>query len=110
MSLPPPSADAIRDLAWADHSSVIALIQELVRMPTRGGIDPYNRIIDYVTQWLCNRGMPARRLHETEDGHAVAVVCDIVGEGRGPTSTQVTSAASSATLVIVTQHVMLTAS
>ncbi|HKS51982.1 MAG TPA: M20/M25/M40 family metallo-hydrolase [Pseudonocardiaceae bacterium] len=84
MSSPPPSADVIRGLAWADRPSVVALIQELVRMPTRGGIDPYNTIIDYVTQWLCSRGMPARRLHDTEDGHVIALVCDIVGDGRGP--------------------------
>lgn len=75
---------AVRSLADGDRASVISLIQELVRMPTRGGLDPCEPIIDSVSQWLTEHDLPSRRLHDMDTGRAVALVCDITGYHSGP--------------------------
>ena len=74
----------VRSLADGDRASVISLIQELVRMPTRGGLDPCEPIIDSVSQWLTEHALPSRRLHDMDTGRAVALVCDITGHHSGP--------------------------
>ena len=74
----------VRSLADEDRASVISLIQELVRIPTRGGLDPCEPIIDRVSQWLTEHGMPSRRLYDMDAGRAVALVCDITGHYPGP--------------------------
>ena len=74
----------VRSLADEDRASVISLIQELVGIPTRGGIDPCEPIIDRVSQWLTEHDLPSRRLHDMDTGRAVAVVCDITGHHPGP--------------------------
>jgi len=78
------SSGTVRSLADGNHASVISLIQELVRMPTRGCIDSCEPIMDCVTQWLAERGLPSRRLYDTATGRAVALVCDITGCHPGP--------------------------
>lgn len=75
---------AVRSLADGDQASVISLIQELVRIPTRGGVDPCEPIIDCVSQWLTERDLPSRRLHDIDTGRALALVCDIAGHHSGP--------------------------
>lgn len=80
----PISSKIIHDLARADHDSVIALIQELVRIPTRSGVDPYGEIIDCVSRWLKGRGLAARQLLDKATNRAVALVCDINGKHPGP--------------------------
>lgn len=74
----------IRDLAATDHESVISLVQQLVRIPTRGGIDTYDDIIDHVSRWLNGHGLDSQLLHDRNTGHAVALVCDIAGDHPGP--------------------------
>lgn len=74
----------IHDLAAVDHESVISLIQELVRIPTRGGIDSYDDIIDHVSRWLSDHGLDTQLLHERNTGRALALVCDIAGDHPGP--------------------------
>jgi succinyl-diaminopimelate desuccinylase len=74
----------INGLAHADHKSVISLIQNLVRIPTRAGLDPYDEIIDCVSKWLKHQSIAARQLRDQTTGRAVALVCDIEGEHPGP--------------------------
>jgi len=75
---------AVRSLADEDRTSVISLIQKLVRIPTRGGLDPCEPIIDSVSQWLTEHDLPSRRLYDMDTGRAVALVCDINGHHSGP--------------------------
>jgi succinyl-diaminopimelate desuccinylase len=75
---------AVRSLADGDQTSVISLIQELVRIPTRGGVDPCEPIIDCVSQWLTEHDLPFRCLHDMDTGRATALVCDITGHHPGP--------------------------
>ncbi len=74
----------ICNFAEADHDGIISLIQELVRIPTRGGIDPYDGIIDHVSCWLGDHSLPTRQLRDKDAGRPVAVVCDITGKYPGP--------------------------
>lgn len=74
----------VRNLADEDQASVIALIQELVRIPTRGGVDSCRPVMDFVSQWLAGHGLPSRQLHDADTGHAIALVCDIAGRHPGP--------------------------
>jgi succinyl-diaminopimelate desuccinylase len=53
MSTPRPSP--FLDHARADFDSVLTLTRDLVRIPTRGGIDPYDEAIDLLTTWLGER-------------------------------------------------------
>jgi succinyl-diaminopimelate desuccinylase len=74
----------VRKVAEADYDSVISLIRDLVRIPTRGGVDPYEGIIDHVSRWLEDHGLPSRQLCDKSTGRTVAVVCDITGKYPGP--------------------------
>jgi succinyl-diaminopimelate desuccinylase len=78
------NSDAVRSLTEGDRASVISLIQELVRIPTRGGLDPCEPIIDCVSQWLTEHDLPSRRLHYIDTGRPVALVCDVTGHHPGP--------------------------
>lgn len=65
--------------AREDLDSVVALTSELVRVPSRGGIDPYDPVLDCVGSWLGERGLTCQRL--TGPGRAtVALVCEITGQ------------------------------
>jgi len=81
---PVGNVHAVRSLADGDRASVVSLIQELVRIPTRGGLDPCEPIIDRVSQWLPDHDLPSRRLPDMDTGRAVALVCDITGHHSGP--------------------------
>ena len=35
--------------AHEDHDSVVKLTRELVRIPSRGGVDPYDQVLDYMS-------------------------------------------------------------
>ncbi len=83
-SLYASSSGTVRNLADGDQASVISLIRELVRIPTRGGLDSCEPIVDFISQWLAERDLPSRRLHDTTTGRAVALVCDIIGCHSGP--------------------------
>lgn len=74
----------VRNVAEADHDSIVSLIRDLVRIPTRGGLDPYDGIIDYVSHWLEDHGLPSRKLYDQLTGRAIAVVCDVTGKYPGP--------------------------
>ncbi|MCX4095684.1 M20 family metallopeptidase [Nocardia sp. alder85J] len=66
-----------------DHHSVLALTRELIAIPSRGGIDPGQPILDHTTAWLTSRRLPVRILRDPT-GTAVALVTDIHGRHRGP--------------------------
>jgi succinyl-diaminopimelate desuccinylase len=70
--------------AQADAASVAALASELIRSPSRGGIDDYEPVLATAEDWLNAREVPARRL-VSADGESVAVVAEIEGGRPGPT-------------------------
>ncbi|MFC8845386.1 MULTISPECIES: M20 family metallopeptidase [unclassified Micromonospora] len=69
--------------AQDDHDSVTALTRDLVRIPSRGGIDPYGPVLGFLQRWLGERGLSARQLHGA-GGDIVALVVEIAGGQPGP--------------------------
>lgn len=74
---------SVRGAAEADYDSVVALAQCLVCLPSRGGLDPYEPVVDLMASWLADRGLPARRLR-ADDGVTVGLTCELVGARPGP--------------------------
>ncbi|MEU1882735.1 M20/M25/M40 family metallo-hydrolase [Streptosporangium sp. NPDC020072] len=66
-----------------DHDAVVRLTRELVRIPSRGGVDPYGPVLDHMAAWLGEYGLQTRRLVE-EGGATVALVCEVTGAHAGP--------------------------
>src|SRR5260370_12066704 len=66
-----------------DHAAVVKLTRELVRIPSRGGIDPYDPVLDCMASWLTGHDLPCRRL-AGPGGTTVALTCEITESGRGP--------------------------
>jgi succinyl-diaminopimelate desuccinylase len=58
--------------------SIIALAQELIRRPSRGGIDDYAPVLAVLESWLTERSLPHRRLHN-EAGQLVGLLVEIIG-------------------------------
>lgn len=82
-ALPGATVAAIRTQAVEDQQSVIDLIQRLVRVPSRGGIDPYDLVLDLLAGWLVERGLSPRYL--LDDGNTkVGLMCDVAGSRSGP--------------------------
>lgn len=73
----------IRAAAEEDLPSVIELTQQLVRIPTRGGIDPYDDAIETVAAWARAHDLESRVLRGADD-EPLAVVCDVAGGRPGP--------------------------
>jgi succinyl-diaminopimelate desuccinylase len=82
-ALPAGTVAAIRAQADKDQASVTEFLQELVRVPSRSGLDPYEPIIDLVASWLNGYGLSPRRLLDG-DGHPVGLACDVMGAHPGP--------------------------
>src|SRR2546430_2123089 len=74
----------IAERARADHESVVLLTQELVRTPSRGGLDSYDAIVDRVAQWLDNNQLSFRELQDEKTDRTVGITCDIKGRHDGP--------------------------
>lgn len=70
--------DAVRQSA-----SVTGLAQELVRVPSRGGIDDYEPVLGVLGGWLAARGLPRRRLNGP-GGEPVGLLVEIAGSRPGP--------------------------
>jgi hypothetical protein len=66
--------------ALEDHAAVVKLTRELVRIPSRGGIDPYDPVLDYMASWLAEHDPPCRRL-AGPGGTTIALTCEITGAG-----------------------------
>jgi succinyl-diaminopimelate desuccinylase len=77
-----PSVVQVLRAAGDDHDAVVKLTQDLVRIPSRGGIDPYDPVLDYMESWLREHGLPCRRL-AGPGGTTAALTCEINGTGAG---------------------------
>ncbi|PXX69354.1 succinyl-diaminopimelate desuccinylase [Nocardia tenerifensis] len=81
---PDTEVTPVRRQSQREVPSVIALARDLVRIPSRGGIDDPEPILASVEQWLHDRAVPHRRLY-TPDGAPAAVLVEITGGSSGPT-------------------------
>jgi succinyl-diaminopimelate desuccinylase len=63
--------------------STVALLTDLVRTPSRAGIDPYEPVLDTVAAWLSERRLPHRFL-VGERGVRVGIWGHITGGRAGP--------------------------
>lgn len=64
--------------------SIVELTRELIPIPSRGGEDSPDPIIEAVAGWLTEHGVPTTVL-KSEAGDRVAVVAEIIGGAPGPT-------------------------
>jgi succinyl-diaminopimelate desuccinylase len=69
--------------ACEDQDAVVKLTRELVRIPSRGGIDPYEPVLDCMSSWLAERGLACRFLRG-HGGETVALACEVEGAAPGP--------------------------
>ncbi|MFV2199150.1 M20 family metallopeptidase, partial [Nocardiopsis sp. LOL_012] len=67
-----------------DLDSVLALTRDLVRIPTRGGIDPYGPAVDHLHEWMAAQGLRPRVLRDGT-GAALALTATVRGARPGPT-------------------------
>jgi succinyl-diaminopimelate desuccinylase len=74
---------ALEAAAVEDRASVLELARDLVRIPSRGGIDPYDPVLDCMASWLDAHGLEHRRLADP-GGATVALACEVTGTGPGP--------------------------
>ena len=64
--------------AREDYDAVVKLTRELVRVPSRGGIDPYDPVLECMAAWLGGHGLASRRLARP-GGATVALTCEVPG-------------------------------
>jgi len=69
--------------AREDSADVVKLTRELVRVPSRGGIDSYDPVLETMAAWLADHGLRCRRL-AGPDGAVVALTCEVSGGRSGP--------------------------
>src|SRR5215471_12608830 len=69
--------------ARQDRDSVVELARQLIRLPSRAGIDPYGPVLECMSAWLDGRGLRPRQL-PAAGGETVAMVCEITGGRPGP--------------------------
>jgi succinyl-diaminopimelate desuccinylase len=62
----------------------VKLTRELVRVPSRGGIDPYDPVLECMAAWLGEHGLASRRLARPGGATAVALTCEVPGGRAGP--------------------------
>ncbi|AWW35448.1 M20 family metallopeptidase [Streptomyces cadmiisoli] len=76
----------IEDLSQAAQvrtASVVELASELIRRPSRAGIDAYGPVLGVLENWLAARDLPHRRLHDAA-GALVGLLVEIPGGRPGP--------------------------
>lgn len=73
----------LRLLAADDYDSVVELTRDLVRISSRGGIDPYDPVLAHMASWLEAHGLSCRRL-SGPSGSIVALTCEVLGVRPGP--------------------------
>lgn len=81
--LAPADVEAVRRAAAEDHPGVITLIQDLVRIPSRGGLDDYRPVLDRISTWLGDHDLPTRQLHDPTR-QLLGITCDVAGAWPGP--------------------------
>lgn len=64
--------------AREDYGSVVELTRRLVRVPSRGGIDPYGPVLECMSAWLGEHGLACRRV-AGPGGVTVALACEVPG-------------------------------
>lgn len=69
--------------AGEDFAGVVELTRELVRVPSRGGIDPCDPVLGMMAAWLGRHGLACRRL-AGPGGSVVALTCEVSGGRPGP--------------------------
>jgi succinyl-diaminopimelate desuccinylase len=69
--------------AREDYGSVVELTRRLVRVPSRGGIDPYGPVLECMSEWLNEHSLAC---HEVAgpDEVTVALACEVPGDRPGP--------------------------
>ncbi|MEV7778812.1 M20/M25/M40 family metallo-hydrolase [Kitasatospora sp. NPDC088351] len=70
--------DGLVARAAEQTASVTALAQELIRLPSRAGVDDYGPVLAVLERWLGARDLPHRRLHD-ERGDLVGLLVEIEG-------------------------------
>jgi succinyl-diaminopimelate desuccinylase len=65
-------------------SCVVELAGELIRRPSRAGIDDHEPVLAVLEDWLADRGLPYRRLHDDRTRRTVALLVEIAGARPGP--------------------------
>jgi succinyl-diaminopimelate desuccinylase len=77
------AAAGVLEAARADYPAVVELTRDLVRIPSRGGIDSYDPVLGHMAGWLAAHGLDCRRL-AGPDGTTVALTCEVTGTTPGP--------------------------
>ncbi|MGH3564867.1 MAG: M20 family metallopeptidase [Pseudonocardia sp.] len=73
----------VQAAAKEDHESVIELTRDLVTLPSRGGIDLYEPVLDRLRAWLTQRNLPTTVLRD-KTGATVGLTCEVTGTHPGP--------------------------
>ncbi|MGH3623977.1 MAG: M20 family metallopeptidase, partial [Sciscionella sp.] len=78
-------ADHARIVAAAkeDHESVLELTRDLVRIPSRAGIDSYDPIIEPLSTWMRDHDLPIEVVRNAT-GAAVGLTTEVSGAHPGP--------------------------
>jgi succinyl-diaminopimelate desuccinylase len=63
--------------------SIINLTKDLVRIPSRAGIDPMENIQDFLKGWLLEKGIPAHPLFDPE-GNQIGLYLHVTSKNPGP--------------------------
>ena len=63
--------------------SIVELAAELVRIPSRAGVDPVERILDFLSDWLTEHRLEVKRLHGPT-GAAVGLYLHVKSDRPGP--------------------------
>lgn len=83
MTMPDEAPSDVARVAREDQESVLGLARDLVRIPSRGGVDPYGPVLECMASWLDAHGLGCRSL-TGPDGAPVALACEVTGSGPGP--------------------------
>ncbi|MFB6905202.1 M20 family metallopeptidase [Streptomyces bacillaris] len=71
----------IEDVSQTDRgrtASVVELASELIRRPSRAGIDDYGPVLGVLEEWLAAHELPHRRLHDATDA-LVGLLVEVPG-------------------------------
>jgi succinyl-diaminopimelate desuccinylase len=79
----PSTLTALAAAAREDVESVVDLTAQLVKVPSRGGIDRYDPVLDLLSSWLRDHSLEPQELRDRE-GTRVGLFCEVRGAGRGP--------------------------
>ena len=64
-------------------AEIVELAQQLIRRPSRGGIDDYAPVLSVLESWLTTRELPHRRLYD-DAGTCTGLLMEVSGDLPGP--------------------------